>query len=463
LPGTGEIRSLAVLPLANLSGDPNQDYFVDGVTEQLIGNLAQINALSVVSRTTAMRYKDTELSLREIGRELGVDAIIEGSVIQSGDRVLISTKLIEADTDRLLLVEDYEAELEDILTLQQRFAKAVAGSIRIKLTPQEQERLTHARPVSPEAYQLHSYGRFFWNKRTEASLKTGLEYFQRAVEADSNYAQAYVGEADCYNLFERYGVLSPREAFPQARAASEKALSIDEQIGEAHASLAFTLFLYNWDWGASERAFKRALELSPGYATAHHWYSVYLRAMGRLGEAVNEACIARDLDPLSSIINTNLGDTYYFAREYQKAADQYALTLEFEEFFNPALYGLAYTNSALNRTDQAIAAIEAARKTAEQDVRGIITHAYALAVAGRNSEAIGILEQLDLERKQGFVSPAQIAVVHTALNDHDNAFDCLMHAYEHRDAELVYLAVDPRFDPIRSDPRFRDLVQKVGL
>ena len=305
-----EIRSLAVLPLESLSSDPSQEYFADGMTDELITDLAQISALSVISRTSVMPYKRARKPLSQIARELNVDAVVEGTVLRSGDRVRITAQLIQVSADKHIWSQSYEGDLRDTLALQNKVARAIADQIRISLTPQEQAALKNVKAVNPEAYVSNLKGRYFWNKRTADGLKTAVTYFDQAIENDPNYARAYAGLADSYALMGdwQYGVLAPKEALPRAEAAAIKALELDSTLGEAHTSLAFTLDGFDWDWGSAEREFKRALELNPGYATAHHWYAWHLALVGRNAEAIAEMKRAQNLDPLSLIISADLAE-----------------------------------------------------------------------------------------------------------------------------------------------------------
>src|SRR5438046_6338633 len=314
------IRSLAVLPLDNLSGDASQDYFAVGMTDELITDLAQIRALRVISRTSVMAYKHARKPLPEIARELNVDAVVEGTVLRSGDRVRITAQLIEASTDKHLWSQSYEGEMRDTLALQNKVARAIADQIRINLNPQEQAALKHVKVVTPQSYEAYLKGRYFWNKRTADGLKAALGYFDQAIKKDANYAQAYAGLADSYALMGdwEYGVLAPKEALPRAKAAAIKALELDNTLGEAHTSLAFTLDSFDWDWGSAESEFKRALDLNPGYATAHQWYSWHLIEMGRNSEAIAEMRKAENLDPLSLIIGADMADVLLIARRYDE-------------------------------------------------------------------------------------------------------------------------------------------------
>ena len=309
----GGIESLAVLPLVNIANDAEQEYFVEGMTEILIAELSKIKALRVISRTSVMQYKDTRKPLSEIAAELGVDAVVEGSVLRADDRVRITVQLIEANPERNLWAEVYDRELRDILTLSSEVTQAIVQEIRATLTPEEKHRLASARPINPEAHEAYLEGRYHWNKRTAESLNKAIEYFQQAVEIDSNYALAYAGLADAYYLLPFAGDKPPREAVPKAKAAAMKALEFDESLAEAHVSLAGAAGAYDWDWLRSEMGFKRAIELNPGYATAHHWYGLYLMRLGRYDEAISEITRAQELDPLSVPINGFAATIYYVA------------------------------------------------------------------------------------------------------------------------------------------------------
>jgi TolB-like protein len=326
----GDVQSIAVLPLANLSGDPAQEYFADGTTEELITDLAKISALEVISRTSVMHYKGTQKTVPEIAKELGVDALIEGSVQRAGSRVRITAQLIHAPADRHLWAESYERDVKDVLALQDEVARAIAGEIQIALTPQERTHLASARPINPEAHELYLKGRYQWNKRTEEGLKKGLEFFQQAIREDPSYALAYCGAADTYGILGNNRFLPGVEAYPKAREATLKALELDQNLAEAHASLGLVLVDYDRDWSAGEREYQRAIELSPSCATAHHWYALALASMGRTDEAIREIELARRLDPLSVRVSSNVGFALYFGRQYDRAIPELLKAIELE-------------------------------------------------------------------------------------------------------------------------------------
>jgi serine/threonine protein kinase/tetratricopeptide (TPR) repeat protein len=458
-----EIKSLAVLPLENLSRDPEQEYFAQGMTDELITSLAKISALRVISRTSVMRYKGTHKPLPEIARELNVDGVIEGSILQSGDRVRITAKLIQAKTDRHLWAKSYERDQRDVLALQDDVARAIANEIKVKLTPQEQARLTSACPVNPEAHEAYLKGRYEWNTRTEEGLKKSLRYFEQGLAVEPSYAAAYSGLADSYMILWNNGFLGPDECIPKARAAALKAIEIDDNLAEAHTSLAYLMGNYDWNWIASEREFRRAIELSPSYANAHHWYALQLASMGRHEEAIEEIKKARQLDPLSPRINANVGGNLYQARQYDQALEELnkALELNPNDTVTHSLLGLAYLQKG--KKQEAIAELLRANQLIGNKGGTPLVLAQVYAFAGERDQARKMLEKLETQAKRRYVSPSQIGLIYAALGERQQAFAWLERAYEQRDSLLLVLKVDARFDPLRSDPRFQDLLRRVGL
>jgi TolB-like protein/DNA-binding winged helix-turn-helix (wHTH) protein/Flp pilus assembly protein TadD len=458
------ISSLAVLPLENLSAEPQQDYFADGMTDEVITELGKLGALRVISRTSAMQYKSAHKPLSQIARELNVDAVVEGSVLRSGDHVRITAQLIRAMPERHLWAESYEGDLSSVLTLQREVARAIAGAIQVKLTPNEQEHLASRLPINPQAHEAYLLGRYFWNRRTEEGLNKAIDYFQQAIEKDSNYAPAHAGLADAYGLlgFAEYGTLSPREAVPKAEAAANRALEIDETLAEAHTALWAIKHRFKWDWDGAEREFKRAIELNPNYATAHHWYALYLASMGRMDEAVTVAKRGRELDPLSLIVNTGFGRVLYCARRHDEAIEQLSRTLELDPSFPVAHYwrGLAYEQKGMHK--EAIADLVQLRTLSVSPLR-IAGLGNVYAVSGEKGKAQAILSELKDLLSKRYVSPYDVAVIYSGLGDTDQTFRWLEKTYEEREGALVYLNVEPMFDTVRSDPRFKDLVHRVGL
>jgi serine/threonine protein kinase len=459
------IESLAVLPLENLSRDPEQDYFADGMTEALISELSRISSLKVISRTSVMRYKGTRKSLQEITQDLHVDAVVEGSVQRSGQRVQIRAHLIQGATETRLWGNSYERDLRDVLALQGEIAEGIAKEIKAGVTQQNWARQASARPVNPMAYEAYLKGRYHWYKRSPESLNKSLQYFQEAIERDPNYASAYSGMADSYNLlgWALIGVQAPREAFPRAKSAARRALEIDDRQAEAHAALAWTSYVYDWDWQTAEREFKRALELNPRYAPAHIWYSHYLESVGRSEESFAESKRALDADPLGLVINMHLGWYYLFTRKYDLAIEQLQKTLELDPHFILAHMFLGQAYQQKGMMDEAIREFQEAVSLSGRNpvYLGGLGQAYALAAKRR--EAMGVLEELKKQSRQRYVAARAIAEVYIGLGERDQAFFWLGKAIEERDGWLVHFRGDPRYDPLRSDPRFADLLRRIGL
>ncbi len=457
------IESLAVLPLENLSRDPEQDYFADGLTEALITDLSKIGALRVISRTSVMHYKGTKKTLPEVARELNVDGVIEGSVQRSGERVRITAQLIHAPTDTHLWAESYERELRDVLALEDDVARAIAREIKVNLTPQAEARLTGAHPVNVEAHDDYLKGRFFWNQRTPEGLKKAIEYFRQALERDPKYAAAYAGIADAYYLLPSFTDVAPREAWPKAREAAQKALELDDTLAEAHTSLASIKCYQDWDWDGAGREFERAIELNPNYANAHLWYGRYLAALARHDKAIAEIKRAQEIDPFSPTISGNLATAYYVARRYDQAIQESQKAIELAPNFPDShlLLGSAYREKRNYR--EALAELQEAVKLSRDNRRALATLAYTYAVSGKKGEARTILGQLRREAKQHYVSPFHLAAVYVGLGENDHAFEMLRQAYEEHSEFLIFVNVTPIFDRVRSDPRFQDLLRRVGL
>ena len=457
------IRSLAVLPLDNLSGDASQNYFADGMTDELITDLAQISALRVISRTSVMAYKGARKPLPQIARELNVDAVVEGTVLRFGDQVRITAQLIEASTDKHLWSQSYEGELRDTLALQNRVAREIADQIRINLTPQEQAALKNVRVVNPEAYESYLKGRYFWNKRTADGLKAALAYFNQAIEEDPKYAQAYSGLADTYALLGdwQYAVMIPKEAFPKAKAAAIKALELDSALGEAHNSLAFVLDGFDWDFDSAGKEFRRAIELNPGYATAHHWYAWHLSLLGRYDEAIAEMRKAENLDPLSLIINADLAELLVLAHSYDESIQQSRKTIEMDPNFALAHNQLAQAYLQKHMYDKAVAELQKAVQLSGGSPTSIANLARAYVLSGNRSEAEKLLSDLKKRSNPGYSNASEIAMIYASLGDTDQAMSWLEKGYEERFNPGVLLR--PGFDPLRSDSRFQNLVHRIGL
>jgi TolB-like protein/DNA-binding winged helix-turn-helix (wHTH) protein/Tfp pilus assembly protein PilF len=462
-PTSSTIRSLAVLPLENLSGDASQEYFADGMTDELIATLGQIGALRVISRTSMMQYKRARKSLPQIARELNVDAVVEGTVVRAGGQVRITAQLIDARDDTHVWAQTYDGDLRDTLTLQNRVARAIAAQIRINLNPQEQATLHHGNVVDPQAHEAYLKGRYFWNKRTGSDLQKAVDNFSRAIEREPGYAQAYSGLADTYALLGdwEYGVLAPKDAFPLAKAAAIKALQLDHALGEAHTSLAFCLDGFDWDTKAADEEFRRGIEMNPGYATAHHWYAWHLSLVGRNADAIAEMKRAQNLDPLSLIINADLAELLLIAHLTDESIQQSRRTIEMDANFPLARtqLGLAYLQRGQN--DDAISELHHAVRLSAGSTTSTANLARAYAAVGRRGDAVQLLDDLKKRSNATYSNAPEIAVVYAALGDSDQAMTWLEKGFAERFNPGVLLR--PGFDSIRADARFRDLEHRVGI
>jgi TolB-like protein/DNA-binding winged helix-turn-helix (wHTH) protein/Tfp pilus assembly protein PilF len=458
---------LAVLPFENLTGDARQEYLSDGLTEEMITQLGRLHPerLGVIARTSAMQYKSTHKAADQIGRELGVGYLLEGSLRRAGDHVRVSAQLIQVRDQTHLWAESYERDLRDILALQSDVAQAIAWQIDVRLSPQQEARMARVRPIDPRVYELYSKGRYFWNKRSEEGYTRAIHYFEQAIARDPEYAQPYAGLADAYALLGSMpNVELPRsEAMPRARAAALKALALDEGLAEAHTSLAFVQMHFDWDWPAAEREFARALELNPGYATAHHWYAFWLIAQGRAEEALQEIRQAQRLDPLSLIINTDVGEMLYYGRRHDEAIDQARRALEMDSAFALAHRLLGFAYMAKRQFAPAIDELEAAARVSGGRLDGLAVLGVAYAEGGRRAEARKVLHHLEYASQHRPDIAHSIAVVLAGLGEEDQAFARLEQAYREHDGSLILLKVNPLFDPLRSDARFQDLMRRVSL
>jgi len=455
------VTSIAVLPLANLSNDPGQEYFADGMTEELISDLAKIQPLRVISRTSVMQYRNANKTLPQIAKELQVDAVVEGSVIRSGNKVRITAQLIEAPTDRHLWAETYDRDMKDVLSLQREVADAIVQQVQIHLTPEQKAQFTSSRQVDPVAYEDFLKGRYYWNKRTADSLTTALNYFQQAVKKDPTYAPAYAGLADTYDLLGGYGILSPSDAMQKAKDAAHTALRLDDKLAEGYTSLAGVKF-FDLDWDGVEDDFQRAIALNPGYATAHQWYGLYLAAAGQNDKAVSQMKLAQSLDPLSLIINANLGWCLYLGGHYDQAIDQLNKTLQLDPNFVAAHEYLGQAYLEKGEHEKAVAQLrEAVRMSSEQSLKAELADAYA--VSGERDQALKILNDLLHPAPNVHVNAYDVALVYVGLGDKDNAFLWLRKAAGQRESPLANLNVHPRFASLRSDPRFAEIQQQLGL
>jgi len=457
------IRSLAVLPLENLSHDPAQEYFADGMTDELITELGQISGLRVISRTSVMTYKGVRKSLPQIARELNVETVVEGTVLRSGDQVRITAQLIQAAADKQLWAQSYEGDVHQTLALQRQVGRAIAEEIHIELTSREREVLKSVKAVNPDAYEAYLKGRYFWNKRTADGMKKAIDYFTQAIEKDPNYAQAYAGLTDAYALAGdwKYGVLAPKEAYPKAKAAAIRAIELDSTLGEAHISLAYCLDAFDWDFASAGKEFTRGIELSPGYATGYEWYGWHLASLGRNGEAVAQVEKATSLDPLSLIISSDLAEELLVAHRYDEATEQARKTINMDSFFAPAHYVLGQAFMQKHLYPEAIAELQRAIELSAGSTAFTANLAYAYAVSGRRNEAVKILNDLKNRSQNGFSNAAEIALVYVGLDQKDQAMAWLEKAFEERFSPWVLMR--PAFDPLRSDSRFQDLLHRIGF
>lgn len=456
---------LAVLPFANLSGDPTQEYFSDGLTEAVIAELGRLHPqrLGVIARTSSMAYKGRRASVAEIGRELAVDFVLEGSVRRSQGSVTVTAQLIEVRDQTHRWSRDFDRELRDVVTLQKNIAQAVAQDIRLQLTPEERTRLTAARPVDPKAYEHYLQGRFLWNKRTAEALLHAIERFEQAIAIDPSYALAYAGLADCYGPMVYMGYMSPKTALSKGKPATLRALELDAALAEAHTSLGNFKGSYEWDWTGAEKELVRALELNPSYATGHDWYAQYLIRVGRMEQALAEGARARELDPLSLIISAGRANRLYYSRRYDEAIGQLRKVLDLEPRFSVARWYLGRTYSQQREHAQAIRELEAAAALEPDNPQYLAALGYGYAVAGRRSEATNVLGQIYELSARHYVAPYAIATIYAGLGDREQAFLWLEKSYEERSPLLTFLRVEPVLDSLRSDPRFKTLVRRVGL
>jgi serine/threonine protein kinase/Flp pilus assembly protein TadD len=463
---SGRIKAVAVLPLENLSRDPSEDYFADGMTDALISSLAKIGALRVISRTSVMVYQGARKPLPEIARELDVDAIVEGSVLRAAQRVRVTARLVHAATDRDLWSESYEREMTDVLGLQSDVARAIAEGVQLKLTQKQKAGLKkNTSRMNPVAYEAYLKGRYHWNKRTGEGLDKAIHYFQEAIRIDANYAPAYAGLADSFALLGTvpYDALPPREAMPRAKDAAVKALSIDKSLAEAHASLAYIMFSYDWDFEDAEKEFKKAIALNPGYPTAHQWFALFLTAMGRTEQAIDEIKIAQNYDPLSVVINTTAALVYNFARQFDQAIEQCQKVFEVFPGFPLAHFERGRAFEQKGMFAEALAEHQNARTFSGDTPQTITAFGHALALLDRAGDARKVIDELLEIGKRKYLPAIYLAAVYSGLNEKDQALQWLEKAYQDHSDYLVYLRREPTFDRLRADPRFQDLMRRIGL
>ena len=459
---SGLVRAIVVLPLKNLSSDPEQEYFSEGLTEELMTHLASIDGLRIISRASAMQYKDSRKPLRAIAKELQVDAVVEGSVLRSDGRVRITVRLVEAASDRHVWAGSYERDHRDILDLQSEVTRDIAKNIRHSLTAPGRARLAASRPVDPEAHENYLRGRFYWSKRGPADLKKAILHFEKAIAREPRYALAYAGLADSYTVMRAYDFGRPDESIRQARAAALEALELDDGLAEAHTSLALIAQIYDWDWRTAEQEYRRAIALDGNYAPAHHWYAELLAYRGRFDEAFAEIDLARQLDPLSLIISTDRGEILYLARDYDRAITQVRGVLEVEPNFLPAHYILVF--SLVQRGLFAEALLDLERWRALDDTGwNLMMQAYVYGRSGQPWQARQVLGQLERLTRRRPMDPAPILLAQVGLGNEEAAFALLEEAYSARSTALPSLKVNPIYDPLRADRRFQQLLSRIGL
>ncbi len=466
LPAGGDtIDSLAVLPLVNATNDPNTEYLSDGLTESLINSLSQLPRLRVMSRSSVFRYKGKDVDPQAAAKELGVRAVLTGRLVQRGDSLSVSVELVDARDNSHLWGEQYTRTLADLVSLQDEISRAITEKLRLRLSGEDEKRLAKHSTENTEAYQFYLKGRYHWNRRTGPDIRKSVEYFQQAIDEDPTYALAYSGLADSYGLLPGYAGVPSKEAFPQAKAAAAKALQIDETLAEAHTSLAYVLEAYEWDWAGAEREFKKAIELKPNYETAHHWYAIFLANQGRPQEAMAEIQRARELDPLSLKINNNVGWILYLDRQYDRAIEQLQKTLEMDPNFVSARFDLARAYFQKKMYKESLQEWRRAHEIAgnSQQVERWTEIAQAYQRVGLRGWFQKALEQNEERLKHGYVSPYVMATVYGQLGDKDRAFEWLKKAHEERDYYLSWIKVDPEVDPLRSDPRFQELLRRMNF
>jgi eukaryotic-like serine/threonine-protein kinase len=456
--------SIAVLSFANLSSDPEQEYFCDGMAEEIINALSHMEDLQVVARTSALSFKGQAIDVREIGRILGVKTVLEGSVRRSGNRLRITTQLVDVASGYHLWSEKFDRDLEDIFVIQDEISLAVVENLKVRLQIGDETRLAKRHTDDPVAYGLYLKGRYFWNKRSEEGNKKAISLFEQAIQVDSGYAPAYAGLADCYIMLGYYDILPPKEAFPVAKAAAEKAIGFDGSLAEAHTSLASVRLYYDWDWEGSEREFKDAIKFNPGYSTAYQWYAEYLAFMGRYDESIDMGKRSLELDPLSPIIASNLAGFYWIAGQYDTAIEEYRKTLEMDSNLAVARIYLSLTYTAVEQYDKAIAECQKGIDLSggeDSPHQGILGAIYGLA--GKIDKGQQLLDRVIALSKDRYISPFQIATTYLALGQKESAFKWLDRAYTERDHWIVSVKVNPLFRSLRADAKFVELLRKMKL
>jgi TolB-like protein/Tfp pilus assembly protein PilF len=460
---TSQIDSIAVLPFVNSSGDPNTEYLSDGISEGVMHSLSQLPQLRVMARTSVFHYRGIDIDPQKVGRDLNVRAVLTGTLAKHGDVLRIEAELVDATNGAELWGEKFDRQVSDASTIEEQIANDISDGLRLRLSGEEKRRLTKDSTRNAEAYQLYLNGRFHWNKRTEEELNKAIEYFKQSIEKDPNYALAYVGLADAYLVLPQYGGMAPSVAAPRTKEALTRALEIDRDLAEAHASLGLMKAQFEWDWAGAEKEYRRASELNSNYATTHHWYAFFLCEMKRNDEAIKESRLAQKLDPLSPIINNLVALTLMTAGKYGSAVEQWKRTLELEPTFPESHFLLSKAYWGKGLYPEAISEAQKAASYSGSKPRYVAGLGYALAAAGKRAEAHNIIDELARWSKSGNVSPSYIAGIYSTLGERDQAFEWLEKAYRVRDDQLTWIMIDPVFGSIRSDPRYADQLRRMGL
>ncbi|MBA4313676.1 MAG: hypothetical protein C0417_13720 [Chlorobiaceae bacterium] len=458
-----QLPSIAVLPFTNLSADKEQEYFCDGMAEEIINALTQVEGLRVVARTSAFSFRGKEIDIREIGEKLNVETVMEGSVRKSGNRLRITAQLINVADGYHLWSERYDREMQDIFAIQDEISLTIVDKLKVKLLKEEKAKLVKRYTDDLEAYALYLKGRYFWYRRYEGGLQKGIECFQQAIDEDPLYALAYVGIADCYNQFGLWGFLPPNEAYPKAKAACAKALEIDDTLAEAYASLGWIKTFYDWDKAAAEKAFKRAIDLNPNYATVHYYYGLFLGGIGCCIEAITELKKSVELDPLCLVHNAVLGFEFYCERQFDESIEQLHKTLEMDPNFAVTCLFLGLSYMGKDRWEEAIASLKKFASLWQGSPFTIGFLGFAYGMSGQKDEAMSMLDQLTKLSQQRYVSSFYKALIYVGLGNKDQAFEYLDRAYDERESWMVSLKIAPLMDTLRSDPRYEALLRKMGL
>ncbi len=466
LEGKGEVvrqKCILVLPFVNMSNDPEQEYFSDGLTEELISNLSKLKETRVISRTTSMKYKGPGKDTKTIGKEAGADYIMEGSVRKAGNNLRITAQFIDAARDVHLWAQSFRGTLDDIFDIQEDVSSKIVEALRLRLSSEEKNTLQKRYTDNSDAYQLYLQGMFFWKKRTEPGLKSAVRFFERALEKDPEYALAWAGIADAFSLMGEYTNISRRDLYAKQMEAVHTALKLDPQLAEAHVSLGISLMLNDWDWAGAEKEFKLGLQLNPKYATGHHWYAELLLFRGKIAEAFKEIALAVDLDPVSQGILKDKGIFQYYIGQFDEAIDTGLTTLEIDPGFVPVhrLISLAYTGKGMY--EEAIRENKRWGELTGNKVKTDVALAHILATAGRKDEARKIIEDTGIEKMLSSNDHRGIAIVYTALGEKEEALEWLEKSYEKHEESLCSMGIDPKFDPIRDEPRFKEIMKKIGL